>query len=391
MDSDCRTTGTAADVALADMPTRAARAGDALFLSFPCADMAADLADRAAAEGSSPLARAITQAGLDALGAVAGALSAAGAEGPLRILLDPGSAALHAVVPGTAANAEALADLDARPGGAPPADLEIQLGGAAPGGLPPALFLRSGAAERDLPAIVPPGFGIAPDGWRASETWADPLMDDGPAEPVPSRAEVETVALAFNALLGRSGEVAAQGLNHWAGRLASGELSEAQLFRAFVTAPEFEARYGPLDSLSDRGLVEILFDNMLGRPGAPAGIAHWTERVGEADFTRIDLVRAFTKSGENRDNAPELADLSEVLPGWWGYLDSLDLVAGDDAAGDSAGGGGAGPGEDEAGARDGSGPPQDTGDFGGIDDLADRGRDILGQVGDNLDDVVWFL
>ena len=71
----------------------------------------------------------------------------------------------------------------------------------------------------------------------------------------------------------------------------------------FVTAPEFQTRYGTPDN---RGFVQLLYRNVLDREGEPGGIDFWTDSLNSGLATRTDVVIAFSESLEHQ---------ARVLPG----------------------------------------------------------------------------
>ena len=71
----------------------------------------------------------------------------------------------------------------------------------------------------------------------------------------------------------------------------------------FVTAPEFQTRYGTPDN---RGFVQLLYRNVLDREGEPGGIDFWTDSLNSGLATRTDVVIDFSESLEHQ---------ARVLPG----------------------------------------------------------------------------
>mgnify|MGYP006286755455 FL=1 len=127
----------------------------------------------------------------------------------------------------------------------------------------------------------------------------------------------EKILLLYEAGLNRDGSVADSGLNFWIDGLESGTSMQG-IARAFLDSDEFENAFGAPDSLSDRGLVVQLYTNVLDRAPEKPGEDFWTDRVGQDDFTREDLLIAFADSSENRDNSRSLLNsLNKVMPGEW--------------------------------------------------------------------------
>ena len=131
-------------------------------------------------------------------------------------------------------------------------------------------------------------------------------------------SEARLVARLFEIGLDRDGDLRAEGVNHWIDAREAG-LSEESLAFRFLESDEFADAFGAPDTLSDRALVERLFLNGLDRPGAEAGVAFWTGRLADPDFSRGDLLIAFADSLENRDSLAVVETLVEVAPGEWDF------------------------------------------------------------------------
>ncbi len=140
------------------------------------------------------------------------------------------------------------------------------------------------------------------------------LLDNGAPEVPLTPAEAVTVALLYEAGLGRSFD--APGLNFWIDQREDG-FTERDLAAAFVDSPEFLEAVGDPDELGDQELVEALYVNILDRPGDAGGIAFWTSVAGMPGVSDGDLLLAFATADENRDAFPELDGLSELAPGFW--------------------------------------------------------------------------
>lgn len=80
----------------------------------------------------------------------------------------------------------------------------------------------------------------------------------------------------------------------WEARAGGVELAEVA--EVFVGSAEFQNRYGALD---DRGFVDQLYRNVLGRPADPDGLAYWVGQLA-AGATRGQVVLGFSESTEFR-------------------------------------------------------------------------------------------
>ena len=312
-----------------DLPRfRFKREGDSILFDFPDADTAEDVF------GTEALPSAFAS-----FEDIAGEFVDAGIEGDLKLLIGPYEerlpdagrgiiGVLVGIVEGTRENADAFTTLAAAPAAQGLlSNLEIQAIGD---GTTRPLLLFHDFAQGDGGAFDPflemAGYRIDWGDGQPLSLWDDTDIvhfADPEQDPTGSRAQAETVALFFDGALGRQGAVATPGLNHWTNALAEG-LGERALAKAFFNAPEFAEKFGTPDELSDRALVEILFRNMLGRDGQEAGIRHWSSRLEDQDFDRLDLLLAFVKSGENRATSPVIESLAEPVPGYWTLADIRD-------------------------------------------------------------------
>lgn len=134
-----------------------------------------------------------------------------------------------------------------------------------------------------------------------------------------SPEEAQTVAFLYEAGLDRDGEFDLLGLNFWIDAREAG-LSLEDVGEAFLRSAEFEAAFGNIDALSDRELVEQLYLNVLERSGETAGVDFWTNQVGQPDFSRADLLLAFSVSIENSETLEFVSTLTEVDEGIWAFV-----------------------------------------------------------------------
>jgi hypothetical protein len=132
-------------------------------------------------------------------------------------------------------------------------------------------------------------------------------------------AASQIVALLYEAGLNRNGAIDAGGLNFWIDAREGG-FTPRQLGNAFLGSGEFAAAFGAPETLTDQDLVEVLFRNVLDREGEAGGVTFWTTVVGQASFTRSDLLLAFAASPENLAGSAAVADLTETAPGTWDFV-----------------------------------------------------------------------
>ncbi|MGF1502354.1 MAG: DUF4214 domain-containing protein [Paracoccaceae bacterium] len=138
------------------------------------------------------------------------------------------------------------------------------------------------------------------------------FTDDTLAVPI-LLVDVEQIVLLYEATLDRSPEDS--GLNYWVDQRAAG-LGETALAEAFLFAPEFEAKTGPVDSLTDVELIDAFYLNVLGRPGDAGGVDFWTGKLGDG-ASRPDVLLAFSGSPENVAQVAAVETIAQDENGDW--------------------------------------------------------------------------
>jgi hypothetical protein len=129
------------------------------------------------------------------------------------------------------------------------------------------------------------------------------MLEDGVAE-----ARVEPLARLYLAVLGRHPDTG--GLRYWIGRSEAGERL-GRIAERLAASPEFRRRYG---GLSDRGFVQQLYRNVLGREGDPTGIDFWTRRLRARIVSRGALVAQLSQSPEHvRRTDPTIQPLAATF------------------------------------------------------------------------------
>ncbi len=105
----------------------------------------------------------------------------------------------------------------------------------------------------------------------------------------------------------------ATGFGYWNGLARSGT-SLVQIASDFRQSAEYKATYG--ENPTNEDLVNLLYENVLGRPGDAGGIAFWVGRLS-TDLSVEDLLIAFADSVENisitETSQPLDSDHSKVL------------------------------------------------------------------------------
>jgi serralysin len=85
------------------------------------------------------------------------------------------------------------------------------------------------------------------------------------------------------------------GLDYWSSALRQG-YSLDTIADLFITAPEFQTRYGAPDN---REFVGQLYRNVLDREGEAGGMAWWTDILNRGLADRSDVVQGFSEAAEH--------------------------------------------------------------------------------------------
>lgn len=113
----------------------------------------------------------------------------------------------------------------------------------------------------------------------------------------------------------------AGGLAFWREQRASGAPLET-ISAQFAASPEFGDLYG---DLSDAAFVDLIYTNVLGRPGDDVGRAFWTSQLEAGERTRGSVMVEFSDSEENIDrtstSAPHDDETGEVYRLYKAYFD----------------------------------------------------------------------
>jgi hypothetical protein len=144
--------------------------------------------------------------------------------------------------------------------------------------------LADGTADRGQVML---GFSEAPEYW--DRTGTSPPTSPG----CHSRSVTDSVYRLYRAYFLR--EPDAEGEWYWIAPYAGCALSLAAISDLFAGSAEFLARYG---SLSDRAFVELVYLNVLGRPGEASGIDYWSGLLASRAITRGGMMIGFSDSSE---------------------------------------------------------------------------------------------
>jgi hypothetical protein len=85
------------------------------------------------------------------------------------------------------------------------------------------------------------------------------------------------------------------GLTYWIRqRRVNGKKLNA-ISDSFASSNEFKTKYG---KLTNRAFVELVYVNVLGRPGEKSGVDYWTSRLDRKVNTRGQVMTGFSESNE---------------------------------------------------------------------------------------------
>ena len=125
---------------------------------------------------------------------------------------------------------------------------------------------------------------------------------------VPDQQAVQ-VARLYYATLNRAPD--AGGLGFWTSALKAGTPLQQQA-DAFTQSAEFLGRYG---TLTNSAFVNLVYNNVLGRPGEASGQAFWTNVLNSGSGTRAGVVIGFSESAENQARRAPLTDDRGIVLG----------------------------------------------------------------------------
>lgn len=136
------------------------------------------------------------------------------------------------------------------------------------------------------------------------------------ADQAQERGDVSEIALLYEAALDRIPDIG--GFNFWIDVFEGGQSFKDIAFQ-FLDNPEFQQKFGDVDTLSPEEFVNQLYLNVLGREADAGGSEFWTNKIEQgADYA--DVLLAFADSDENVAQATYLDFLEEVSPGEWDWV-----------------------------------------------------------------------
>jgi hypothetical protein len=123
--------------------------------------------------------------------------------------------------------------------------------------------------------------------------------------------EIQSVARLYAASFGRKPDEG--GLNYWIDKFEAGT-GFIDIARNFYLSAEFAQKFGAPNSLTDSQLVNILYTNILSRPGEQAGVNFWVDKLASG-YARSNLLIDFATSAENVALTGFAAGLAKNLTG----------------------------------------------------------------------------
>ncbi|MEO0937113.1 MAG: DUF4214 domain-containing protein [Pseudomonadota bacterium] len=109
------------------------------------------------------------------------------------------------------------------------------------------------------------------------------------------------------------------GFDAWSERLDTNAQSILQVASGFTNSPEFQATYG---TLNDVEFVNLLYQNVLGRTGEPAGVANWIGAL-EGGASRAQVVLGFSESQEFKIKSNDTASAFAQARGQSEWIDDV--------------------------------------------------------------------
>ena len=138
----------------------------------------------------------------------------------------------------------------------------------------------------------------------------------------------ERVALLYEAALDRNGEIDLAGLNFYIEVTERDSLSNEFLAADLMNSPEFTAKFGDVNTLSNDAFLEQIYLNVLDRASDGAGKAFYLDLLDDGSITRALALADIATSPENTQGSAEiLMSLFEGSSGEWRFIsDGMEMV-----------------------------------------------------------------
>lgn len=113
------------------------------------------------------------------------------------------------------------------------------------------------------------------------------------------------------------------GLRYWLGQRRTG-MTVARISSGFAASSEFQNTYGQLDN---EAFVRLVYRNVLGREGEPAGVSSWTSKLDRRIRNRGEVMAQFSESSEHQRRRAGEVNTVSVLFGMLGRAPSTSELA----------------------------------------------------------------
>lgn len=100
-------------------------------------------------------------------------------------------------------------------------------------------------------------------------------------------------------------------MNFWSARRRTGTPLDT-VSQSFAGSSEFTNRYG---SLSNRAYVQLVYQNVLGRPGDTGGVNYWTGQLDQRRRNRGQVMTGFSESSEYTRKSQPAVDAVNLFTG----------------------------------------------------------------------------
>ena len=131
----------------------------------------------------------------------------------------------------------------------------------------------------------------------------------------------ERVALLYEAALDRNGAIDLPGLNFYIGVTERDGLSDEFLAADLMTSPEFTAKFGDVNGMSNDAFLEQIYLNVLDRASDGDGKAFYLGLLDSGTITRALALADIATSPENAQGSAEiLMGLYENSAGEWSFV-----------------------------------------------------------------------
>ncbi|MEW9919544.1 DUF4214 domain-containing protein [Marimonas sp. MJW-29] len=138
----------------------------------------------------------------------------------------------------------------------------------------------------------------------------------------------ERVALLYEAALDRNGAIDLPGLNFYIEVTERDNLSNEFLAADLMTSPEFTAKFGDVNTLSNDAFLEQIYLNVLDRASDGAGKAFYLGLLDSGTITRALALADIATSPENSQGSADiLMGLYESSTGDWSFVsDGMEIA-----------------------------------------------------------------